>query len=140
MQLQPRDQQLWGNMMPLLSGAERFRPPRVREIADSLRVPEAEVRRLLKWLGRADLVREVAPDHFFLRQTVAEMVDIAAEIAATSAGGQFTAAQLKIFQEVITILVFVAFAWLYLGEAPRWNEAVAFAMVLGAVVFATLPR
>ena len=30
--------------------------------------------------------------------------------------GQFTAAQLKIIQEVITLLVFVAFAWLYLGE------------------------
>jgi uncharacterized protein (DUF486 family) len=37
-------------------------------------------------------------------------------------------------------VVFVAFAWLYLGESPRWNEAVAFLMVLGAVVVATLPR
>jgi uncharacterized protein len=54
--------------------------------------------------------------------------------------GAFTAAQLKIFQEVITIAVFVAFAWLYLGESPRWNEVVAFLMVLGAVVVATLPR
>ena len=54
--------------------------------------------------------------------------------------GEFTASQLKIFQEVITILVFVVFAWLYLGESPRWNEAVAFLMVLGAVVVATLPR
>ena len=54
--------------------------------------------------------------------------------------GEFTAAQLKIFQKVITITVFVAFAWLYLGESPRWNEAVAFLMVLGAVIVATLPR
>jgi hypothetical protein len=53
--------------------------------------------------------------------------------------GQFTAAQLKIFQEVITIVVFVAFAWLYLGESLRWNELVALALVFGAVVFATLP-
>jgi uncharacterized protein len=36
--------------------------------------------------------------------------------------GQFTATQLKIIQEVITLLVFVAFAWLYLGERLRWNE------------------
>ena len=36
--------------------------------------------------------------------------------------------------------VFMTFAWLYLGESPRWNEAVAFLMVLGAVVVATLPR
>ena len=53
---------------------------------------------------------------------------------------ELTAAQLKIFQEVITIAVFVVFAWLYLGESPRWNEVVAFLMVLGAVVVATLPR
>jgi uncharacterized protein (DUF486 family) len=53
--------------------------------------------------------------------------------------GQFTAAQLKIAQEVITIVVFVAFAWLWLGETPRWNEAVAFALVLAAVAVASLP-
>jgi uncharacterized protein len=53
--------------------------------------------------------------------------------------GQFTAAQLKIAQEVITILVFVAFAWLWLGETPRWNEAVAFGLVVAAVVVASLP-
>jgi uncharacterized protein len=53
--------------------------------------------------------------------------------------GQFTAAQLKIIQEVVTLLVFVAFAWLHLGERLRWNEAIAFALVLGAVVVANLP-
>jgi uncharacterized protein (DUF486 family) len=53
--------------------------------------------------------------------------------------GHFTAAQLKIAQEVITIVVFVAFAWLWLGESPRWNEAVAFGLVLAAVVVASLP-
>jgi uncharacterized protein (DUF486 family) len=53
--------------------------------------------------------------------------------------GQFTAAQLKIFQEVITLIVFIVFAWLYLGERLRWNELVAFVLVFAAVVFATLP-
>ena len=42
-------------------------------------------------------------------------------------------------REVITLLVFVAFAWLYLGERLRWNEATAFALVLGAVIVANLP-
>jgi uncharacterized protein (DUF486 family) len=37
--------------------------------------------------------------------------------------GQFTATQLKIIQEVITLLVFVAFAWLYLGEHLRWRRS-----------------
>lgn len=53
--------------------------------------------------------------------------------------GVFTAAQLKIAQEVITLLVFLIFAWLWLGEAPRWNEAVAFGLVLAAVVVVSLP-
>ena len=52
--------------------------------------------------------------------------------------GQFTAAQLKIAQEVITLVVFVIFAWLWLGEAPRWNEAVAFGLVLLAVAVVSL--
>jgi hypothetical protein len=53
--------------------------------------------------------------------------------------GRFTAAQLKIMQEVIAMVVFVGFAWLYLGERIRWNEAIAVALVLGAVVVASLP-
>jgi uncharacterized protein (DUF486 family) len=53
--------------------------------------------------------------------------------------GQFTAAQLKIAQEAITLVVFVVFAWLWLGEQPRWNEAVAFALVLAAVVVISRP-
>jgi hypothetical protein len=50
--------------------------------------------------------------------------------------GQFTAFQLKIIQEVITLTVFVVFAWLYLGEQMKWNYAVSFLFILGAVVFA----
>src|SRR5579872_1320990 len=50
--------------------------------------------------------------------------------------GEFTAYQLKIIQEVITLSVFVAFAWIYLGENVKWNHAVSFAFLVGAVVFA----
>jgi uncharacterized protein len=50
--------------------------------------------------------------------------------------GEFTAYQLKIIQEMITLIVFAIFAWLYLGEAPRWNYVASFACILGAVVFA----
>jgi uncharacterized protein (DUF486 family) len=58
------------------------------------------------------------------------------QVPANWGYGAFTAAQLKIFQEVIAIVVF---AWWFLGESPRRNEAVAFMLVLGAVVVATLP-
>src|SRR5213083_2176071 len=46
--------------------------------------------------------------------------------------GRYTAAQLKVAQEVITLVVFAAFAWLWLGERLRWNEAAAFGLVLAA--------
>jgi uncharacterized protein (DUF486 family) len=50
--------------------------------------------------------------------------------------GQFSAYQLKIIQEVITLAVFVAFAWFWLGERFRWNHAVAFGFLACAVVAA----
>lgn len=42
--------------------------------------------------------------------------------------------QLKILQEAITLVVFIGFAWLYLGEKLRWNYALAMLLVLGAVL------
>ncbi len=46
----------------------------------------------------------------------------------------YTTAQLKTIQEVITLVVFVAFAVFYLGETLRWNHYVGFAFVaLGAL-------
>jgi uncharacterized protein len=50
--------------------------------------------------------------------------------------GEFTAFQLKIIQEVITLCVFSVFAWLYLGERVKWNHGVAFVFLVGAVTFA----
>lgn len=47
-----------------------------------------------------------------------------------------TGYQLKILQEVITLVVFVGFAWLVLGEKLTWNYAVSFALILAAVYFA----
>jgi uncharacterized protein (DUF486 family) len=50
--------------------------------------------------------------------------------------GEFTAFQLKIIQEVITLIVFTVFAYFYLGEGIKWNYAVSFGFLLGAVLFA----
>ncbi len=51
----------------------------------------------------------------------------------------FTAFQLKITTEVISLAVFILFARIYLQEAPKWNHIVSFALILGAVYFAVLP-
>lgn len=50
--------------------------------------------------------------------------------------GQFTAFQLKIIQEVITLTVFTVFVYFYLGEGVKWNHAVSLGLLLGAVLFA----
>jgi uncharacterized protein (DUF486 family) len=47
----------------------------------------------------------------------------------------FSASQLKIMQEVITLGVFVLFASAYLGEKLKWNHYVGLGLVLGAVFF-----
>lgn len=49
--------------------------------------------------------------------------------------GQFSAAQLKTIQEVITLIVFCAFSVLYLKEKLKWNYVVGFALIAGAVFF-----
>jgi selenocysteine-specific elongation factor len=89
------DEDVWARIAPLLGGEARFRPPRVRDIAAVLVRPEADIRRLLKLASRLGKVDQVAHDHFFLRATVSEMVNIAATIASRAADGVFIAAQFR---------------------------------------------
>ena len=50
--------------------------------------------------------------------------------------GQFTASQLKVIQEVVSLAVFALFAVVYLKEELRWNMLVSFGLIAGAVFFA----
>ncbi|MFM8274615.1 MAG: DMT family protein [Gemmata sp.] len=47
--------------------------------------------------------------------------------------GHFTATQLKVVQEVISLAVFAVFAFVYLKEAPTWRTAGAFVLIVAAV-------
>jgi selenocysteine-specific elongation factor len=89
------DAQRWREAQLLLGGEERFRPPRVRDIARLKDWPEADVRRLLKTQGRMGHVDEIAHDHFFLRETTSEMVDIVSRLAAGPPHGEISAAQFR---------------------------------------------
>ena len=93
--LTPAEEKLWRGIQPLIDGKERFRPPRVRDVGAIVGVAETEVRRVFKLLGRLGKVDEVAHDHFFLRETVAEMVEIASVLATKAPSGQFTAAEFR---------------------------------------------
>jgi hypothetical protein len=48
---------------------------------------------------------------------------------------EFSTAQLKTIQEVITLVVFCVFSVMYLKEELKWNYIVGFVMMIGAVFF-----
>ena len=55
------------------------------------------------------------------------------------ASGAYTAQQLKVMQEVITLTVFAAFSVLWLGEPLRWTYFAAMCRLVAAVGFIFLP-
>ncbi|MDP1965033.1 MAG: selenocysteine-specific translation elongation factor, partial [Reyranella sp.] len=87
--LGPKDEALWNKVAAELR-RERFKPPRVRDFAQAYSVPEPDMRRLLQRLARIGRVVEVAPDQYFLRPVVAEMIGI-----AHAFGRDFTAAEFR---------------------------------------------
>jgi uncharacterized protein (DUF486 family) len=60
--------------------------------------------------------------------------EYALQVPANRIGaGQLSVTQLKIIQEVISVTVFVVFAFFYFREVPTWRTGLAFALILGAV-------
>lgn len=49
--------------------------------------------------------------------------------------GTMNAAQLKVLQEVITLLVFVVFAWRVLGEPPTAKTWIGFGLIAAGAAF-----
>jgi selenocysteine-specific elongation factor len=93
--LPPEDLALQQVLMPLIGGTERFRPPRVRDIARERGLDEGRLREVFKRMQRAGMVDEVAHDHFFLRPTVAEMAGIVRDLSASRDKGWFVAAEFR---------------------------------------------
>lgn len=93
--LSAADEDLWLRIHPELLGEGRFRPLRVRDLADRFGADERVVRHVLKLtqkLGRTD---EVAHDHFFAREVVREMVEIMRDVAVKTQDGWFAAAAFR---------------------------------------------
>lgn len=58
------------------------------------------------------------------------------QVPANRIGHEFySATQLKVMQEIITLIIFVFFSVWYLKEDFRWNYAVGFGLILLAVFF-----
>lgn len=90
--LSVQDERIWRDTRSMIE-AERFRPPRTRDLARALSVPEQTMRNTLRRVQRMGRLIEIAPDHFFLSETVAEMLGIAAEIVDDD--GTLTAAAFR---------------------------------------------
>ncbi len=84
-----RDEALWHKISAELE-RDRYKPPRVRDFATAHGVAEPEMRKLLQRLAKVGRVVEVAPDHYFLRPAVAEMIGI-----AHAFDREFTAAEFR---------------------------------------------
>ncbi len=92
--LSAEDEALWHRVDAALR-SDRFRPPRVRDMAQAFEVDETELRNLMRRLVRLGRVVEVAQDHYFLRAAVAEMIQITADIAASAPNAEVTAAAFR---------------------------------------------
>jgi selenocysteine-specific elongation factor len=91
----PDEERIWLRARPLLEELNRFRPPRVRDVSHEFGIDEKIVRRVFRLAARRGEVDEVALDHFFLADTVAEMAQIAMDIASQADGGRFGAAEFR---------------------------------------------
>ncbi|KDN97250.1 selenocysteine-specific translation elongation factor [Pseudomonas donghuensis] len=79
--LSDADALLWSQLQPLLvDGA--FDPPWVRDLAKALSVDEAEVRVLLRKLGRLGQVHQVVRDLFYPEATIRQMAAMLLQLAS----------------------------------------------------------
>lgn len=77
------------------------------------------------WIGKAILVSWLIALAEYCFQVPANRIGSA----------QFATAQLKVIQEVITLVVFCVFSITYLKEPLRWNYLAGFGCIVGAVYF-----
>jgi selenocysteine-specific elongation factor len=95
---QPRltreDERLWRKVEELLAVPD-LRPPRVRELAEALGLEPEPALRLMKRFERFGRVAPVAPNRYFLPETVDRLAGIARELADGEPAGAFTAVAFK---------------------------------------------
>lgn len=79
--LSDADSQLWSQLQPLLEEGT-FDPPWVRDLARSVKADEAEVRLLLRKLGRLGQVHQVVRDLFYPEATIRQMAAMLLQLAS----------------------------------------------------------
>ena len=94
----------------------------------------------IAWYGHLKFKSTPLPLVIFVSWSIA-FFEYVLMVPANRWGNQiYSATELKIIQEVITLTVFSVFAIAYLGERIRWNHIAAFLCILAAVGFTFLPK
>ena len=89
----------------------------------------------IAWYGHLKF-REVALWKVVLVSWLIAFAEYCFQVPANRIGSyEFSAAQLKTIQEVITLVVFSVFSVTYLKEQFKWNYAVGFVLIIAAVFF-----
>jgi uncharacterized protein len=90
----------------------------------------------IAWYGHLNY-RKAALEAVIVVSWMIAFLEYCFQVPANRIGyGEFSAFQLKVIQEVITLCVFVVFAWWYLDEPLTWNHAVSLLFLVGAVASA----
>ncbi len=85
------------------------------------------------WYGHLKF-REVALWQVILISWLIALPEYALQVPANRMGYlKFSAAELKVIQEVISLTVFGFFSVLYLGEKLKWNQIAGFSLIIVAV-------
>ncbi|MDX2115264.1 MAG: DMT family protein [Planctomycetota bacterium] len=96
------------------------------------------------WYGHLKKAAWSIPTAVFISWLIA-LPEYALQVPANrlghvSQGGPFSAPQLKILQEAITLSVFIVFTIVVLKERPRMTDALAMVLVFAGVAVAMLGR
>ena len=87
----------------------------------------------IAWYGHLKY-RDVALYKVILISWLIAFLEYCFQVPANRIGSyEFTAAQLKTIQEVITLTVFAVFSVVYLKQPLRWNYVAGFALIVAAV-------
>jgi selenocysteine-specific elongation factor len=92
--LRREDERLWQRVHPLLE-ADNLRPPRIRELAEAVGLQPEPMIRFLKRMERFGRVAAVAPNRYFLPETVSRLSEVARELAEETPEAGFTAAAFR---------------------------------------------
>jgi selenocysteine-specific elongation factor len=90
----PVDERLWAEVAPVLRAAG-FASPTPAELAQTLRVDPARLLDFLHRKSKTGQLHRIAEDRFYLRETVAQLADIADRLSRSDPSGRFTAAQYR---------------------------------------------